>query len=115
MGLLGAFEIIIDPEAISAELLSKRFGTIGDSYTVGGTQFFTMTPCADCLKISGVSLDLDGNVWLSFEVRHPFDEGDTLKPPSAVNRLDLDVFDLALVIYPTGLTAQAFTQSAVSA
>jgi len=115
LGLFGAYELTINPDNMTAELVSKRMGAIGDSYIVSGIAFFTIAPCPNCLQIVGVSLDLDGNAWLKFEVSHPFKPGDPGKPPSAANRNDLDVFDLAMVIHPSGGTAQTFTQSSASA
>ncbi|MBU1023137.1 hypothetical protein KKB99_02525, partial [bacterium] len=114
-GLLGAYEITINPENMTAELVSKRMGAIGDSYIVSGAAFFTILPCADCLRIVGVGLDADGNGWLKFEISHPFAPGNPGLPPSASNRNDLDVFDLAMVIHPSGVTPQTFTKTGKSA
>ena len=108
IGMLGAYEIHINPEAATAELISKRTPSIGEDYIVSGVSFFTMAPCATCFKISSIRMDLDGNAILTFSINHPFPEGDTLKPPTAMNRGDLDVFDLALVIAPSETTATTY-------
>jgi len=50
-------------------------------------------------------LNLDGNVVLTFSISHPFEKGIIGDPPTGKNRLDLDVFDLALVIAPQETTA----------
>jgi hypothetical protein len=115
IGLLGVYELSINPEDLTAELTSKRLSAIGDSYIVSGVAFFTVAPCPNCLQIVGVSLDLAGNAVLIFEVTHPFDPGILADPPSAVNRNDLDVFDLAMVVLPTGGTPQTFSQTGVDA
>ena len=100
IGLMGAYELYINPDDLSAELVNKRVSSIGEDYIVSGIAFFTVVPCADCLKIAGIGL-VGGNLQLSFVISHPF------KPavgpdPSAANRNDLDVFDLAMVIFPGG-------------
>ena len=108
-GIMGIYEMIINPESMNAELINTRTNTIGESWIVNGAAFFTITPCATCLKISAISQDLDGNPIFAFEVTHPFEKGDLLKPPSAINRLDLDVFDLALVVQPVNTTSQTYS------
>jgi len=100
IGMLGAYELTINPDDLTANLVAKRTGTVGESYIVSGIAFFTVSPCTNCFKIKSVSMDTDWNVIITFDIRHPFEPGDLLKPPSARNRRDLDVFDLALVIQP---------------
>ena len=100
LGMFGAYELRINPENLTAELIAKRTSAIGESYVVSGKSYFTISPCATCLKIKSIELDVDGNVIVDFLIRHPFEKGDSLKPPSAINRLDLDVFDLALIVAP---------------
>ncbi len=109
LGMLGAYEMSINPQNNTAELVAKRTSAIGESYVVSGIGFFTISPCTNCLKIKSVELDVNGNVIVNFLISHPFKEGDALKPPSAINRLDLDVFDLALVVYPQEITPSIYT------
>jgi len=71
LGVLGAYELIVNSEKMTAELISKRVLTIGESYIVSGIAFFTITPCVDCLKIVGFNLDM-GNIALKFSISHPF-------------------------------------------
>jgi hypothetical protein len=113
IGLMGAYELSIDPAFASAELVAKRVSSIGEDYIVSGISFFTIAPCATCLKIIGVSLDMT-EATLTFAITHPFPAGDVLQPPSAANRLDLDVFDLAMVILPTGATSTTYSQTGSS-
>ena len=103
IGLFGAYELTINSD-LTTELVSKRVGAIGEDYIVSGLGFFTIKPCPTCLKMTGVEITPDGNVLLTFEISHPFKKGNTSEPPTAANRLDLDVFDLAMVIAPTGGT-----------
>jgi hypothetical protein len=108
IGLMGVYELAINPEEMTADLVSKRISSIGEDYIVSGIAFFTIAPCPDCLKLTGISL-VGGVAVLSFNIAHPFDEGNTSLPPTASNRLDLDVFDLAAVIAPGGATATVYS------
>jgi len=114
-GILGAYEIKIDPISIKAELNSKRFGSIGESYIVSGISYFTTAPCSDCLKIKSISLTSDLNIQLTFRIKHPFEPGDPYKPPTARNRLDLDIFDVALLVRPIETTPSAYPLTASGA
>lgn len=99
-GVFGAYELHINPDTMTAELSGKRYNALGESYIVSGLSFFTKAPCFDCLKIDSLTLT-GGNLVLTFEIIHPFEPGsEAIGPPSATNRLDLDVFDLAAVIVP---------------
>ncbi|MCD6216472.1 hypothetical protein J7L05_01285, partial [bacterium] len=115
LGMLGAYELSINPENATAELVAKRTSAIGESYVVSGMGFFTISPCPTCLKIKSIELDADGNVIVAFLISHPFEKGDALKPPTAINRLDLDVFDLAMVIAPQEAVASTYSQTGASA
>ncbi len=99
IGLMGAYELIFNPDFNSADLIPKRSSAIGESWVVNGINYFTISPCRDCLKIKGIYGDKSG-VSVEFELKHPFEKGDPMVPPSASNREDLDIFDVALVIAP---------------
>jgi hypothetical protein len=109
LGIFGAYELSIDAKTQSAELVAKRTSSLGESYIVNGISYFTISPCADCLKLKSIALTNEGLIQLTFAIRHPFKPGDLLKPPTCVNRLDLDVFDLALLVQPIETTADAYT------
>jgi hypothetical protein len=109
LGLLGAYELIMDPETVSAELTAKRTSAIGESFIVSGKGFFTITPCSDCFKIKRISLDSDGNVVLTFHLKHPFEPGNDAKPPTARNRKDLDIFDTACIVVPKETTPTTYS------
>lgn len=103
IGIMGTYELNLDFDTMEAEMVAKRTSAIGESFIVSGLGFFTQAPCADCLKMVGVDLETDmvgPKVKLTFSCSHPFKPGDVSKPPTAVNRLDLDVGDLALVLVP---------------
>lgn len=103
IGLFGAYNLAVSPEGPSADLMPVRTSALGESYIVSGKPFFTITPCADCFKMKSIALDEDSNIEIGFSIRHPFPKGDTGEEPSASNRLDLDVFDLALFVSPRGV------------
>ena len=100
LGLLGAYELTINPNDKSVELIPKRTSTIGESFTVNGLIFFTKTPCYNCFRLK--SAKWGGELTLGFELEHPLPKGDTGQPPSAANRLDLDIFDVAALVKSTG-------------
>lgn len=108
LGLLGAYELIMDPKTVTAELVSKRYSAIGESFIVSGKAFFTITPCTDCFKLKGISLDPDGNAVLTFSLQHPFELGNDSKPPTARNRKDLDIYDVACVVVPKEITPTTY-------
>jgi len=109
IGPFSAYSLSISSDEVSAELTPMRASTLGESYTVSGDSLFRISPCQDCLKIKSVALDGSGNIALGFILKHPFSKGDDSEPPSYNNRLDLDVFDIALVVIPTGVTPTNFS------
>lgn len=115
LGIFGAYELSInDNEIQSAEIIAKRTSSLGESYIVNGISYFTIAICTDCLKIKSIGYTNEGLIQLTFAIRHPFEPGDPLKPPTCINRLDLDVFDLALLVQPIETTPDAFTLTSAS-
>ncbi len=84
----------------TAELTPTRTSSLGESFIVSGLPYFMITPCPDCLRLKGLSFDSDKNISIDLSIKHPFPKGDPGEGPSATNRLDLDIFDLALVFAP---------------
>jgi len=101
VGILGAYDVTLNPEEMTAELVSKRFSTIGESLLVSGLGFFTVRPCGNCVQITGVEKTPEGLVKLTYHVKHPFQVGDSSKPPKGNNRADLDIFDMAFLVNDT--------------
>ena len=113
-GLAGSYQLVIDPKNMKSELTS-RASSIGESYIVNGLSFFTMATCSNCLKVKSIALTADNLVQLTFTIRHPFKAGDPLKPPTGRNRLDLDIFDTALLVHPVNTTPTQFSLTNASA
>jgi hypothetical protein len=112
VGMMGGYELNLDTNNMTADLVPMRNVAIGESYIVSGLGFFTQVPCATCLKVTGVDFETDVTgtfIKVGFNADHPFDPGVGTQPPSARNRLDLDVFDLALVIVPLDATADSYS------
>jgi len=104
IGVMGGYNLSISNDGKSVNLVPMRSATIGEAYIVSGAAFFMMTPCHDCLRIISIALDFNENMVLGFAVKHPLPKGNPSQPPSAGNRLDLDVFDLALVVNPLDIS-----------
>jgi len=103
--MLGAYDLSISPSGPKAELTPMRSSTLGESYILSGAAFFTN---ANCFRIKSIAYDASGGIAIEFQIKHPFKKGNTSLPPSGTNRLDLDLFDLALVIKPVGATPSDF-------
>jgi len=100
IGLLGMYSLILNKEPIHVQLTPLRTLLLGESYLVSGLSFFSITPCPDCLQLDGFEVYNEDTIKLLMSVKHPFNKGNTSEPPSAKNRLDLDIFDLALILNP---------------
>lgn len=107
-GIIGAYELTLDPDDKEASLVPKRYSNIGESYIVNGMGFFRITPCTDCLAIKAIGMNTNEKILLKMSIRHPFQLGNIEKPPNAKNRLDLDIFDVALVVEPRDMTPFEF-------
>jgi len=115
VGLMGVYGLTVDPISQDVSLIAKRSNAVGESYIVSGAGFWTMAPCSTCLKIKSYSLGAGGALAIKFVTDHPFAAGSSGSPPSAKNRLDLDVFDLAAVIAPVTGAATPVTYSKTGA
>lgn len=112
-GILGGFDLIVYDD-LSSELVPMRRAFLGESYVVSGANFFTVRPCSDCLMIKSIELTPDGRIRVLFSVSHPFEKGNKSEPPTAKNRLDLDLFDLSLVFVPYSASFKNFTKTNVN-
>ena len=99
MGILGLFNLTIDPVNISADLTSLRKSALTDFLEVVDiTNFLSRTPCTDCVTIDKVGLDPDSNIIVTIGIKHPFPVGDPLKPVTGKNRADLHVFNVEGIV-----------------
>ena len=103
-GILGLYDLHIDLDNLDASLVPVRSGNSGtfDSAETDCTTFLLGTPCADCVQITGISLDSGNRPVVQIGIKHPFPPGDLSGPPSAVNRLDLHVFNVRGFIISDG-------------
>jgi len=96
-GILGLFELVFSDE--NASLVPLRKSALEDVLeAVDITNFLSLAPCTDCVKIASVELDPDGNAVVSIGIKHPFGAGDPLKPISGRNRADLHVFNVEGIV-----------------
>ena len=99
MGTLGLFSLNVDPLTQTAEMESLREGESTDVLEeVDLTNFLTIAPCTNCVKIKSVALDPDGNIVVSIGIKHPFPTGDPFKPITGKNRGDLHVFNVEGIV-----------------
>ena len=106
--LFGAYNLEIHPDFKTADLSPMRTSSIGESYLVNGMRYFNIMPCSTCLTIKQIALD-SGKAKITFNITHPFDAGDPSLPPSGKNRLDLNVFDVAMIVVPNALTPSSYS------
>lgn len=102
--LMSAYNLLIDPDKMTAELTRMRDSSLGESFIISGESYFTTYPCLECLKIANIGLDSDENIIIEFTISHPFEKGNVSLPQSGKNRLDLDIFDVALLVEPVNNT-----------
>ncbi len=99
VGMLGLFNLSIDPSNVTASLAPVRQAALTDVLEVVDiTNFLTLAPCTDCVKLKSVSIDPDGNPVLSIGIKHPFPPGDPLKPITGQNRADLHVLNVEGIV-----------------
>jgi hypothetical protein len=98
-GMIGLFNLHIDPLIATADISSLREGALTDVLEVVDiTHFLQLAPCTDCVKIKSIAIDPDGNIVLTIGIRHPFPTGDFLKPITGRNRADLHVFNIEGIV-----------------
>ncbi|MEO7994385.1 MAG: hypothetical protein ABI743_08295 [bacterium] len=112
--VLGALNVQFDPATGAATATPLRASTAyGDNYWLNATGFLDGVPCSDCFGLDSVHQDVDGHAVLTIRARHPFAPGDPGLPISGKNRLDLHVFDAAVLVGgDLGATAAAFSDGA---
>jgi len=97
-GVFGAWEVIVDTQTLSAEILpSRNASAIGDIFDADLSQFLEISPCANCVSLGNIFVDTYGNINIEMYMRHPF--------PNPTARPDLNGFDIrGIYILPSDLT-----------
>jgi len=109
-GTLGLFSLNINPAEMTAELVPLRNSALEDVLEIVDiTNFMTMSPCYDCVKLQSISFGMDGNLILSIGIRHPFPAGNPVAPITGRNRGDLHVFNVEGYIISDGTTPVVFS------
>jgi hypothetical protein len=89
-GVLGAWKVHIDVETMTAELVPARNAkAIGNIFDADLSQFLTVSPCSNCMAITGLDVLWDDNLKLDFQMKHPF--------PDIAKRPDLHGFDVRAI------------------
>lgn len=93
--VLGAWKVLLDMDNMNAEIVPARNATkIGDYYDADLSQFLMVSPCENCLSITGIQVAPDKNIHLRIQMRHPF--------ANITSRPDLHGFDVrAIFIVPS--------------
>ena len=89
---LGAFEVVLNTDDMTYEVnpVPRTASVIGDNYQLDATKFFIDEPCANCFRMDGFGINPGGNLLVQFSMKHPFED--------TTSRLDLDAFDVKLII-----------------
>ncbi|MCD6217429.1 exo-alpha-sialidase [bacterium] len=105
MSALGLYQAHINTDTLSGELIPFRTSALTDSLEIVDiTNFLTMAPCVDCVKLDSIGLDAKGNISLRIGIKHPFDAPDLEGEISGANRADLHIFNIeGTIIGDSGL------------
>ena len=96
-GMFGAWQVQLNKENLTAEIIPARNAkAIGDVFDADLLQFLTVSPCSNCLMISGLRYGHDEYIQMDVTLKHPFD--------NATARPDLHGFDVRLIFIMDGLT-----------
>jgi hypothetical protein len=72
-GVFGAWKVHVDTENMTAEIIPARNAkAIGDIFDADLSQFLTVSPCANCLNITGLRIETDDLINLGVTMKHPF-------------------------------------------
>ncbi len=89
-GVFGAWKVAIDTEKLTAEIIPARNAhAIGDVFDADLLQFLTVSPCANCLRITNITFDGEWFFNIDIGIKHPFEDITT--------RPDLHGFDVRLI------------------
>ncbi|MBU1023953.1 hypothetical protein KKB99_06690, partial [bacterium] len=95
-GIFGAWEVVLNLEDLTAEIIPARnAAAIGNIFDADLFQFLTVSPCSNCLMISGLRFDGNNKLNLDIWMKHPF--ADITKRP------DLHGFDVRAIFIGTDM------------
>jgi hypothetical protein len=105
-GALGIFQVSINTNSLQGEMIPLRQVSATDSLeSVDITNFLTLSPCIDCVKLASIGFDRRSRLLLTIGIKHPFDAADASQPISGINRADLHLFNIeGTVIINSGNT-----------
>ncbi|MFH1514515.1 MAG: PKD domain-containing protein [bacterium] len=94
-GAIGLFQVFVDATNLSGEMIPLRSTLSTDVLEIVDiTNFLTLSPCSDCVKLESIGLDTKSNLVLEIGIRHPFDAPNLEETASGTNRADLHVFNV---------------------
>ena len=115
IGIMGLYNLEIDTEFQSAYITPLRStSALGDSFNVDITHFLNVTPCPDCIRITGVEMESDNTFTVYIGARHPFPLPADINNPQLNERLDLHVFDVQGVLILDGSVVFPLTISDIN-
>ena len=94
-GILGAFQVKVNLENLSGELIPIRQNQSQDVLEIVDiTNFLTLAPCTDCVDLNSIRMDTNNRLILNIGVKHPFATPNPEEPITGKNRADLHVFNV---------------------
>ena len=115
MGFLGLFSGRASLDELSFDIAPLRQNALTDTLEIVDiTNFLSMAPCTDCVKIKSVGLNENNQLIVSIGIRHPFGVGNSLEPITGKNRADLHVFNVEGIIAAQTESTHAFPILGVS-
>jgi len=95
-GVFGAWKVHIDTESLETEIIPARNAAkIGDIFDADLSQFLTISPCNNCMRITSVQFD-GRAINMTLGIKHPF--------ANITTRPDLHGFDVRAIFLVNSLT-----------
>lgn len=93
-GVFGAWKVRVETKSMTAEILPARNAqAIGNIFDADLSQFLTVSPCANCLRIPRIAYDDYDDLLMEVAMKHPFS--------NAAARPDLHGFDVRAIFILT--------------
>ena len=89
-GVFGAWKVRVDATSLTAEVIPARSAkAIGNIFDADLSQFLTVSPCSNCLRIPRLMIDAYGDLLIEVGMKHPF--------ANITARPDLHCFDVRAI------------------